>query len=242
MCCAATIASISTTGRVSKKATGWPNWPSRLRRPMHAPMGGSPGSTQLEAGSIRTMPHIWTPALEFASEAVKLDPSDGQCWQFLAIIQLYRRDFDQAERCNRQAQALNPNDVRVVATGAEVLAYLGRWEEALDALRQFEALEPLPPNWHWEVLGLTHFALGRYTEACEAMTRMSALNYWNHARLAAFYSHLGNDDKAREHLQAYTAGVPDPSIQVYAQSENYFKNPEDLEPWLEGLRKAGLPE
>ena len=181
-------------------------------------------------------------AREFALEAVKLDPSDGQCWQFLGNIHLYRREFDQAERCNQQAQALNPNDLRVVATGAEVLAYLGRWEEALEALRQFEALEPLPPNWHWEVLGLIHFNLGRYSEAAETITRMSALNYWNHARLAACYSHLGNFEKAQEHLKAYMAEAPDASIQGYAQSENYFKNPEDLEPWLEGLRKVGLPE
>jgi TolB-like protein/DNA-binding SARP family transcriptional activator len=181
-------------------------------------------------------------AREFASEAVKLDPSDGQCWQHLATIHLYRREFDEAERCNRQAQACNPNDVIVVARGAEVLAYLGHWQEALEVLRQFQALEPLAPNWHWEVIGLSHFALGRYAEACEAMTRMSALNYWNHARLAACYSHLGQDEKAQEHLKAYAAEAPDPTIRGYAQSENYFKNPEDLEPWLVGLRKAGLPE
>jgi adenylate cyclase len=181
-------------------------------------------------------------AREYGLEAVKLDPSDGQCWQFLANIHLYRREFDQAERCNQQAQALNPNDLRVVAAGAEVLAYLGRWEEALEALRQFEALEPLPPNWHWEVLGVIHFNLGRYSEAAETITRMSALNYWNHARLAACYGHLGNFEKAQEHLKAYMAEAPDASIQGYAQSEDYFKNPEDLEPWLGGLRKAGLPE
>ena len=71
---------------------------------------------------------------------------------------------------------------------------------------------------------------------------MSALNYWNHSRLAACYSHLGNLVEAREHLTAYAAEAPNASIQGYALSENYFKNPEDLEPWLDGLREAGLPE
>jgi len=145
-------------------------------------------------------------ALEFASKAVKLDHSDGACWQFLANIHLYRREFDQAEDCIRQAQARNPNDFRLVITCAEVLAYLGRFEKALEAVRQVEAFEPLPPNWHWEVCGVILFGLGRYSEASEAFARMSTHNFWNHAQLAACYGHLGNDEKVQEHLKAFTAG------------------------------------
>lgn len=182
-------------------------------------------------------------AREFGLQAVKLDPTDGDCWSILAAVHLYRREFDLAERCARRARACNPNDLRAIAGCAEVFAYVGQREEALEALRQFEASEPFTPNWHWEVLGVIHFASGRYFNAAEAFGRMSHLNYWNQAQLAACYGHLGDVEMARKHLEAYAAEVPDASIRRFMQHEGkLFKNPEDWEPWLEGLRKAGLPE
>ncbi len=182
-------------------------------------------------------------ALKFGLQAVKLDPTDGFCWHVLANVHLYRQEFDEAERCARQARACNPNDLRVIAGCAEVLAYVGEREEALKVLQQFEASEPLTPNWTLEILGVIHFAFGRYAQAAEAFGRMSHLNYWNQAHLAACYGQLSDVQRARKHLKAYAAEWPDASIRGYMQREGgLFKDPADREPWLEGLRKAGLPE
>ena len=65
------------------------------------------------------------------------------------------------ERCARQARTLGPNDFRVVAGRAEVLGFVGRWQDALEETREVEAFEPLPPNRRWEVVGVIYVALGR---------------------------------------------------------------------------------
>jgi TolB-like protein/DNA-binding SARP family transcriptional activator len=181
-------------------------------------------------------------ALEYASKAVTLDPRDSTCWGLLASIHLYREEYDLAEHSMEQGIALNPNDLRVVEGYAELLSHVGRFEEALEIFQEVARFEPIPPIWYWELLGMTLFGLGRFAEAVDTFRRMSVLNYWTHAYLAACYGQLGEKDKAQEHLKAYAADAPAASLDAFAHAEGYFKNPEDLELWLDGLRKAGLPE
>ena len=57
--------------------------------------------------------------------------------------------------------------------GAEVLGFVGRWQDALEETREVEAFEPLPPNRHWEVVGVIYVALGRYAEAAELLRFMA---------------------------------------------------------------------
>ena len=179
-------------------------------------------------------------AQEYASKAVTLDPKDSVCWGFLASIHLYRGEYDLAERCVEQALTLNPSDLRALEACGEVLSHLGRFEEALETFQQVARFEPIPPPWYWELLGVTLFGLGRFAEAADTFRRMTVLNYWNHAQLAACYGQLGETDKAQEHLKAYAADMPAASLEAFAESDGYYKNPEDLELWLDGLRKAGL--
>jgi len=71
---------------------------------------------------------------------------------------------------------------------------------------------------------------------------MTVTNSWNHAFLAAHHGQLGELHQAREHLEAYQKEAPEASLQSFADNEKYFQRPEDLELWLDGLRKAGLSE
>jgi adenylate cyclase len=180
-------------------------------------------------------------ALKYASKAVTLDPMDSICWGFLGNIHLYRREYGLAEHCAEQALTLNSSDLRTVEMCAEAFSHISRLEEALDKLEEAGKFEPIPPTWYWDVLGVTLYGLRRFGEAAEAFRRMSTLHYWSHAYIAACYGQLGETDKAREHLEAYAAGVPVASLDAFSKAEGYYKNPEDLELWLDGLRKAGLP-
>ena len=48
-------------------------------------------------------------------DGVSLDPQDSRCHSALAIIRLFRREYDLAEHHTRQAIALNPNDADEMA-------------------------------------------------------------------------------------------------------------------------------
>ena len=57
--------------------------------------------------------------------------------------------------------------------------------------------------------------------------------------IAAFVAGRDEEAAAREKLQELQRHL---TIAQLREDLPYFKNPEDLERYLEGLRKAGLPE
>ena len=61
-----------------------------------------------------------------------------------------------------------------------------------------------------------------------------------HNRLAASYAYLGNMEKAEDHSAKVLEIESGFSIQRFAKSRSYIEKSQ-LEHYLEGLRKAGLP-
>jgi adenylate cyclase len=59
--------------------------------------------------------------------------------------------------------------------------------------------------------------------------------------IAAAYAHMGDLSRAREHSMEATQQKPDFSTRVFA-SKHPFKLRAELEHFVAGLRKAGLPE
>jgi hypothetical protein len=61
--------------------------------------------------------------------------------------------------------------------------------------------------------------------------------------LAATYAQLGRIEEARTVVEEILASHPDFSLRQERESSlRYYKFSHGLEHWLEGLRKAGLPE
>ncbi len=59
--------------------------------------------------------------------------------------------------------------------------------------------------------------------------------------LAAVYAHLGRLDEARNEAKEYMKVIPNFSINEWARTEPYA-NPNERQRYVDGLRKAGLPE
>ena len=66
-------------------------------------------------------------------------------------------------------------------------------------------------------------------------------HYSPHLLLAAAYAQMGRMDNARRHTQEALRNDPTISLQAFAK-RSAFKNKADLDHYLDGLRKAGLPE
>ncbi len=65
--------------------------------------------------------------------------------------------------------------------------------------------------------------------------------YWPHAVLAAALAHAGRIDEARVSAQEAMRELPDLSLS-YLKKTLPTKDPGGLDPYLDGLRMAGLPE
>jgi TolB-like protein len=177
--------------------------------------------------------------LRIAKTAVSLDPQDSFCHWALGLVYIRRGELDLARDALEWALRLNPHDALVWTDYAWYHICVGDSEKALQLLDEREAVDPIPPNWHWEIRGEALYCLGRYAEAVASYERLPTLHYWVHRNLAACHGQLGNIDKAQSHWAHVLEVVPDakPSRDFACM---YAIDPADIEHWYEGLQKAGL--
>jgi TolB-like protein len=179
--------------------------------------------------------------LRIAKTAISLDPQDSFCHWSLGLVYIMRREHDLARDAFERALGLNPHDALVWTDYAWYHICVGDAQKALQLLDEREAVDPMPPNWHWEIRGEALYALGRYADAIVCFERIPNLPYWVHRNLAACHGQLGEVAAAQSHWARVLEAVPD------AKPGRHFMNiyatdPAVLEHWYEGLQKAGLEE
>jgi len=179
-------------------------------------------------------------ALDSALTAVRLDPGEARCQQFLAQAYRFRGEFDQALTYFQRAVALNPNDANGFALMGSVLGVAGRPGEGVELIRHAMHLNPFHPDWYWHQLAVTLYAERHYEDALEAFQQASdPKQFWYLARMAACQAQLGRFDEARALTDEVLRRKPDFHLSAVRL---FYKNPADAENMLEGLRMAGLPE
>lgn len=183
-------------------------------------------------------------AERFVTAAVKLDDTIPQV--YFAISEVYTRQkrFDDAVAASRRAIELDTNYADGYAQLAATLIQAGQPEEGLEAVRKAIRLNPDQPFFYLDVLGRANFMLSRYDAAAKAYAKVVERNpgfISAHRGLAASYAYLGKKDEAEWEADEVLALQPDFSLEKERQS-NPFKRPEDTNRYIEGLRRAGLPE
>jgi adenylate cyclase len=181
-------------------------------------------------------------AEEVAKRAVALDDRNPWAHWALSLGNLYMRRHDKAISEAQRAIVLNPNFVEGHVSLGEALYYSARAEEALKYFEQAKVLNPYFPDVLLHFHALASFQLGRYEEAAGLLKQRLARNPVtdvSRALLAACYGHLGRFDEARAAWQEVFRVNPDYSLE-YRRKVLPYKNPEDFELLVDGLRKAGL--
>ena len=180
--------------------------------------------------------------LDLALHSVRLDPDDYQAHWVLGRLYTFQGKHAQSLAEFDRALSINPNDANLLAISAENLVYTGRAEEATDRCKRAIVLNPNCPDWYWLTLGFSYFHLGRYEDALEALERMTSPDRRSgHKLLAAVYAHLGRLDEARSEAEEFMKVIPNFSINEWARTEPHT-DPDELQRYVNGLRKAGLPE
>ena len=183
-------------------------------------------------------------AEEAATRAVALDDQNPWAHWALGIVSLYMRRNDAAIAEAERAIVLNPNFAEAYVSLGEALHYSGRSGDALGYLERAMALNPHFPDvlLHFQALAL--FQMGQYEKAAGLLKRRLARNPGtdvSRALLAACYGHLDRLDEARAEWRDVLRVNPDYSLE-YRRKILPYKNPEDFEHVVDGLRKAGVVE
>jgi adenylate cyclase len=184
-------------------------------------------------------------AYRAAKRSIELDDKDPIAHWALGRAQTLGREHDLAIAELETAIALSPSFAHAHYGLGWVLCFAGRVDEALPCLENAFRLSPRDPLLFgfMAIRAVTLILMGRFEEASEwarAAIRQGR-GIHPHVILASSLGHLDRIDDARRALEEtlrlrldYSCGLVERIMP--------FKHRQDLERFLEGLRKAGLPD
>lgn len=214
-----------------------------------------PGSGRIHAGLAMT--HLWdykydwsesaelslASAARDAERALTLAPDDSWAWSILAICELSLRRFDAAVASAGKAIDVDPASAMAYGCQSWVLAYSGRYEEALTA---FDRAMQLSPNDRRRGLwltgkGISQFGLGDFEGALDSARALIALSPNHpsgHRMKCASLASLGRLVEARRASATLMSLLPHHDVAA-AVARQPFKT--DLgSAYADALKKAGL--
>ncbi|MFP6732644.1 MAG: winged helix-turn-helix domain-containing tetratricopeptide repeat protein [Rhodospirillales bacterium] len=193
----------------------------------------------------RRDPAKWDKAEYFARRAVALDTNESKAHAALAWCLLFNRDLSQALAELETALNLNPSDPAIHMAMGTGLNQSGRAAGAIPYFQMAIRLSPRDAEIgrFYARLMISHFCLGQYEEAIEWGRK--AVQYpnavWARAILTSVYAHFGAMDEAERMLAVARERHPQLSIS-FIRDVGAMPHPEYNALFIDGLRKAGVPE
>jgi adenylate cyclase len=195
-----------------------------------------------QAGWSGSPSESFNQAVALAQEALELDDTYPDTYLLLGALHLLLREHGTAIAFAEKGVGLRPNQASNIALMAFVLNYAGEPDRAIALLDKAMRLSPFYPDWYLGELGRAYILAGQYSEAIAVLTeriRRNPTSSEAQVLLAAAYGASGQDEQAQAVLAEFLKARPGYTLEQYTQGE-YYKNPEDLQRVVDGLRKAGL--
>ena len=185
------------------------------------------------------VPDPYERASKLANQALELDKTLAEPHTLLAAILLNKKHYDRAVAAAERATAIEPNVADFQSTLAYMLNLAGRHEEALAAIEKALRMNPRPPIYYWNTLGIILYFVGKPEEAIPHLKKVHGLTGWGSSLIFLIASNAaaGRIEDAKWHAE-YPPRLMAPSL-VLAKKRPY-KHPTDLRRVLADLAKAGV--
>jgi TolB-like protein len=183
---------------------------------------------------------------EHTLRAIELD--HWTAWGQIALGYLWMMERRTTESLAAFAAAvrLNPSSAAAHCYLSHGHAFAGNDREAIEHAETAIRLSPMDPEMamFFGGIAVAHYTAGRYDQALQYSDELLRLRpgFQGAQRLrCATLAQLGNIDEARRYLQQVMIGQPQLSLQWIRESVPY-QSTETMEHFVEGMRKAGVPE
>ena len=184
-------------------------------------------------------------ARQFAMRAVAADPESGSVLAIAADTLLCSGDAQRALSLAERALRALPGSAFVLNRCGKVYVHNGEYDKAASYFEASLKINPRDPrgNDAYNGLAFAHFFARRFDDAVYWARRMAAetiVQSPTRRFAAAALAHLGRRDEARAEITEVLKLQPNSSLARSRQSS--FAQAWMLELYIDGLRKAGLPE
>ncbi len=198
-------------------------------------------------GWTQNFEHTSRTAVDYARRATQIDPKNAEALAIYAhILSFIQRDTDLALHYFEMALLLNRNLPFIWVYSALTYCYLGDPDKALERLMRCRELTTSLPYFslHENPLAIAYLMKREYKEAVEIGRRVVHFTpaFVNgYKPLIAALGHLQQRKQAAPYIKKLLEIEPDFSLRKFSQ--NYpFTNDRDRMHYIEGLRRAGVPE
>ena len=185
---------------------------------------------------------------ELTQKAKELDENLSIVYAAAALLRLIKLDHKKSIEESKRAITLGPNDPWNYCVLAYAKYFNGDFQEAVSLCEKIERLSPYRPSVYLMATGVSYRGVGKYDEAVAIFNDLldrAQKGEFNpllaHQYLTPTYAMQGNMPKARFHAAELLKIKPNFSLENY-RTTTFFKNPKHLEPILDALRKAGIPD
>ena len=179
-------------------------------------------------------------AMQLAEKAISLNAAIPEAYFVKGMVHRERKEYFEAILAAEKAIEIDPNYADGHVAAGSVLYLAGRAEEGLDLVEKAMRLNPHYPHNYQLCQGQALYVMGSYGEAVDAFKQgierypqSERLHLW----LAAAYAQVGEAERAEWEMQQVFALNPNFSPSFLEQASP-FRYPEDLENFLDGVRKA----
>jgi TolB-like protein/DNA-binding winged helix-turn-helix (wHTH) protein len=186
-------------------------------------------------------------AVAIGRKGVELDDQDGLIRFMYGRALLARRSYAHALAELETAVALNPCLALSYCGLGDSLAYEGRISEAIPYFQKAIELSPYDPlRWaFYSYRALAHIFASEFELACDwalRATRVPNAHYWAFAHRVSALGHLARPEDLRVAVGELLQRKPDFSCSFARKRLFYVKHPKQLDLYVEGLRRAGIPD
>jgi TolB-like protein/Tfp pilus assembly protein PilF len=177
-----------------------------------------------------------------AQKALALDPATTSAYRLLAVIHLFRGNYDLALRQIDRALEINPSDTDSYVYRGVVLVFAGKADEAVPVLEgalRFDRTNSRAALY----IAMANYFLRRYDDAVAAFDRALAGNPGRntqllaHPILAATYAEMGKNQAAQSERAIVFRLSPFFDPRIFSRQ---FGTPATRDRMMDGLKKAGF--
>lgn len=184
-------------------------------------------------------------ALDLAQTASRLEPNDAVTRFALGRVYLARGEYDRSLAQLGSAIDLNPLMAQAHCGLGDSLAYSGDLDGAMACFEEAVRISPTDPyRWAFLNYGATALLFKRDFEgALDWATRAEAVpnsHCWTTAVRTSALGHMGREKETAQALKELLANQPDLTCDYVRERLFYLKDPEQIDIYIEGLKKAGL--